>query len=222
MCEFVGDYFGPLYFSYGDTLPQKNNFGSKHSSLISHIDLKKDGAQLLLSKSYESFFMKVCEPLLSYTYRAIFKDLLIIYFFFFPFLFSFLFFLFHLDSSQNGTLEAKHQASQASETTPIKQEPDEESKKNKVQNESNTINQVQSSDNTTNQVHSEGNMAQQVHSEDNITNQVQKEGNMSHQVKSEDNNTLTLEPIDRTGKSCSSGIAYMYRHTPPPQDFEPG
>ena len=35
LCEFVGDCFGPRYFSEG--------------AAISHNDLKKDGAQLLLS-----------------------------------------------------------------------------------------------------------------------------------------------------------------------------
>ena len=42
LCEFVGDCFGPQYFSSGATHPQKN-------SLASHNDLKKDGAKLLLS-----------------------------------------------------------------------------------------------------------------------------------------------------------------------------
>ena len=39
LCEFVGDCFGPRYFSLGVQSPP-----------ISHNDLKKDGAQLLLSK----------------------------------------------------------------------------------------------------------------------------------------------------------------------------
>ena len=41
--EFVGDCFGPRYFSSGAALPQKN-------TSVQHNDLKKDGAQLLLSK----------------------------------------------------------------------------------------------------------------------------------------------------------------------------
>ena len=49
LCEFVGDCFGPRYFSSGATLPQKN-LGPKQSPPISQNDLKKDGAQLLLSK----------------------------------------------------------------------------------------------------------------------------------------------------------------------------
>ena len=50
LCEFVGDCFGPRYFSSGATLPQKNTLGPKQSPLISHSDFRKDGAQLLLSK----------------------------------------------------------------------------------------------------------------------------------------------------------------------------
>ena len=46
LCEFVGDCFGPRYFS----LEQKKYLGPKQSPPISHNDLKKDGAQLLLSK----------------------------------------------------------------------------------------------------------------------------------------------------------------------------
>ena len=41
LCEFVGDCFGPRYFS--------KYLGPKQSPPISHSDLKKDGAQLLLS-----------------------------------------------------------------------------------------------------------------------------------------------------------------------------
>ena len=51
LCEFVGDCFGPRYFSSGAALPQKNNTSAQNNHLrFSHNDLKKDGAQLLLSK----------------------------------------------------------------------------------------------------------------------------------------------------------------------------
>ena len=43
LCEFVSDCFGLRYFSSGKYL------GRKQSPPISHNDLKKDGAQLLLS-----------------------------------------------------------------------------------------------------------------------------------------------------------------------------
>ena len=84
LCEFVGDCFGPRYFSSGAALPQlrSRSFGScapsekylgpKQSPPISHNDLKKDGAQLLLSKSI--FFKRIiCEmdkisPLFTVTY----------------------------------------------------------------------------------------------------------------------------------------------------------
>ena len=46
LCEFVGDCFGPRYFSEG----AEKYLGPKQSPPISHNDLKKDGAQLLLSK----------------------------------------------------------------------------------------------------------------------------------------------------------------------------
>ena len=49
LCKFVGDCFGPRYFSSGAALPRKKNLGPKQSPPISHNDLKKDGAQLLLS-----------------------------------------------------------------------------------------------------------------------------------------------------------------------------
>ena len=49
LCEFVGDCFGPRYFSEG---AQKNtSVQNNHHLRFSHNDLKKDGAQLLLSKS---------------------------------------------------------------------------------------------------------------------------------------------------------------------------
>ena len=47
LCEFVGDCFGPRYFSSGAALPQEKYLGPKQSPPISHNDLKKDGAQLL-------------------------------------------------------------------------------------------------------------------------------------------------------------------------------
>ena len=45
LCEFFGDCFGPRYFSSGakNTSAQNNHLG------FSHNDVKKDGAQLLLS-----------------------------------------------------------------------------------------------------------------------------------------------------------------------------
>ena len=49
LCEFVGDCFGPLYFS-SELRSLRKYFGPKQSPPISHNDLKKDGAQLLLSK----------------------------------------------------------------------------------------------------------------------------------------------------------------------------
>ena len=45
--EFVGDCFGPRYFSSGAALPQKNTSAQNTHLLSSHNDLKKDGAQLL-------------------------------------------------------------------------------------------------------------------------------------------------------------------------------
>ena len=51
LCKFVGDCFEPRYFSSGATLPQKNtSIQNNHLAPISHNDLKKDGAHLLLSK----------------------------------------------------------------------------------------------------------------------------------------------------------------------------
>ena len=49
-CEFVGDCFGPRYFFEGAVLPQKNTSAQNNHLRFSHNDLKKDGAQLLLSK----------------------------------------------------------------------------------------------------------------------------------------------------------------------------
>ena len=49
LCEFVGDCFGPQYFSSGASLPQKNTLAQNNHLRFSHNDLKKDGAQLLLS-----------------------------------------------------------------------------------------------------------------------------------------------------------------------------
>ena len=51
LCEFVGNCFGPRYFSLGVTLPQKNTLAQNNHLRFSHNDLKKDDAQLLLSKS---------------------------------------------------------------------------------------------------------------------------------------------------------------------------
>ena len=49
LCEFVGDCFGPRHFSSGAALPQKNTAVQNNHLRFSHNDLKKDGAQLLLS-----------------------------------------------------------------------------------------------------------------------------------------------------------------------------
>ena len=49
LCEFVGVCFGPRYFSSGAALPQKNTSAQNNHLRLSHNDLKKDGAQLLLS-----------------------------------------------------------------------------------------------------------------------------------------------------------------------------
>ena len=49
LCEFVGDCFGLRYFSSGAALPQKNTSVQNNHLRFSHNDLKKDGAQLLLS-----------------------------------------------------------------------------------------------------------------------------------------------------------------------------
>ena len=48
LCEFVGDCFGPRYFSSGATAPSEKYLGPKQSPPISHTDFKKDGAQLLI------------------------------------------------------------------------------------------------------------------------------------------------------------------------------
>ena len=45
LCEFVGDCFGLRYFLRERKIPRSK----KNSPPISHSDLKKDGAQLLLS-----------------------------------------------------------------------------------------------------------------------------------------------------------------------------
>ena len=50
LCEFVGDCFGPRYFFFGSCAPSEKYLGPKQSPPISHNDLKKDGAKLLLSK----------------------------------------------------------------------------------------------------------------------------------------------------------------------------
>ena len=52
LCEFVGDCFGPQYFSSGSYAPSEKYLSPKQSPPISHNDLKKDGAQLLLCKYY--------------------------------------------------------------------------------------------------------------------------------------------------------------------------
>ena len=49
LCEFVGDCFGHRNFSSGAALPQKNTSAQNIHLRFSHNDLKKDGAQLLLS-----------------------------------------------------------------------------------------------------------------------------------------------------------------------------
>ena len=57
--EFVGDCFGPPYFSSGATnTPSEKYLGTKQSPPISHNDFKKDGVQLLLSNS--NFKHKSC------------------------------------------------------------------------------------------------------------------------------------------------------------------
>ena len=49
LCEFVGDCFGPQYFSSGATLPQKNTSVQNNHLRFHTMTSKKDGAQLLLS-----------------------------------------------------------------------------------------------------------------------------------------------------------------------------
>ena len=49
LCGFVGDCFGPRYFSSGAAPPQKNTLAQNNHLQFSHNDLKKDCAQLLLS-----------------------------------------------------------------------------------------------------------------------------------------------------------------------------
>ena len=56
LCEFFGDCFGPRYFSSGAALPQKNTSAQNNHLRFSHNDLKKDGAQLLLSKWLRIYF----------------------------------------------------------------------------------------------------------------------------------------------------------------------
>ena len=48
MCEFVGDFFGPRYFSSRTMLPQKNT-SVQNNHLRFHTMTSKDGVQLLLS-----------------------------------------------------------------------------------------------------------------------------------------------------------------------------
>ena len=50
LCEFVGDCFGPRYFSSGATLPQKNTSIQNNHLRFHTMTSQKDGAQLLLSK----------------------------------------------------------------------------------------------------------------------------------------------------------------------------
>ena len=47
--RFVGDCFGPRYFSSGATLPQKNTSVQNNHLRFHTMTSKKDGAQLLLS-----------------------------------------------------------------------------------------------------------------------------------------------------------------------------
>ena len=49
LCEFISDCFGPRHFSLGAALSQKNTSAQNNHLRFSHNDLKKDGAQLLLS-----------------------------------------------------------------------------------------------------------------------------------------------------------------------------
>ena len=51
LCEFVGDCFGPRYFSSGAALPQKNTSVQNNHLQFHTMTSKKDGAQLLLSKN---------------------------------------------------------------------------------------------------------------------------------------------------------------------------
>ena len=55
--SIIGDYSGPKYFSSEAMLPQKKYLGPKQSPPISHHDLKKDGAQVLLSKYGGVYFL---------------------------------------------------------------------------------------------------------------------------------------------------------------------
>ena len=50
LCEFVGDCFGPRYFSSGAALPQKNTSVQNNHLRFHTMTSKKDGAQLLWSK----------------------------------------------------------------------------------------------------------------------------------------------------------------------------
>ena len=49
LCEFVGDCFGPRYFSSVATLPQKKNTSVQNNHLRFHTMTSKKIAQLLLS-----------------------------------------------------------------------------------------------------------------------------------------------------------------------------
>ena len=60
LCEFVGDCFGPRYFSSGAALPQKNTSAQNNHLRCSHNDLKKDGVQLLLSKKCRLCLVITC------------------------------------------------------------------------------------------------------------------------------------------------------------------
>ena len=62
LCEFIGDCFGPRYFSSA-AAPSEKFLCPKQSPPISHNDLKKDGVQLFLSK--QCFSMKMEENLIS-------------------------------------------------------------------------------------------------------------------------------------------------------------
>ena len=48
LCKIVSDCFGPRYF-FGSYAPSEKYLGPKQSPPIAHNDLKKDGAQLLMS-----------------------------------------------------------------------------------------------------------------------------------------------------------------------------
>ena len=54
LCEFVGDCLGLQYFSSGAMLPQKNTLVQNNHLRFHTMTSKKDGTQLLLSKSKHS------------------------------------------------------------------------------------------------------------------------------------------------------------------------